>query len=168
MAIKDSTLTQEYLHSLFYYKDGNLYWKKKSTKLSRANIGSIAGSLSSSGYLQTGVKGKIFLNHRLIFLMHYGYLPQFIDHKDGNKTNNKIENLRETNKSQNRMNAKLQKNNISGIKNVNWSKKERKWVVQIGVNSKKLRFGSYFDLNVAKFVAETMRHKYCGLFAKHK
>ena len=64
------------------------------------------------------------------------------------------------------MNSKIASNNKSGIKNVNWHKKSKKWVVQLGVNNKKMNFGTYFDLEVAKFVAETMRHKYHGQFSR--
>jgi hypothetical protein len=166
MATKDSTLTQDQVKSLFDYKDGCLYWKNKTTNLSRAKIGCAAGSLSSSKYLLVGINNKTYLVHRVIFLLNNGYMPKFVDHIDGNKLNNKIENLREVSNGQNRMNSKLQVNNKSNIKNVNWHKKQQKWVVQLGVEGKKLYFGAYFDLNVAKFVAETMRHKHHKQFAR--
>lgn len=165
MANKDSTLTQDYVKSLFDYKDGNLYWKTKTTKFSPISAGKIAGALSSNGYINIGINNKLYLNHRIIFLYHHGYMPKLIDHIDRNKQNNNIENLREVTRAENRVNAKLQKNNISGCRNVNWSKKERKWVVQMAVNKKKLRFGTYYDLEVAKFIAETMQYKYYGLIA---
>jgi hypothetical protein len=166
MATQNSTLTQDQVKSLFDYKDGNLYWKNKTTNLSRVKINNIAGSPGEKGYLQIGINQKLYLAHRVIFLMHHGYMPDFVDHIDGNKENNFIENLREASRGQNRMNSKLQSNNKSTIKNVNWHKKQNKWVVQLGVEGKKLYFGAYFDLNVAKFVAETMRHKYHKQFAR--
>ena len=166
MATQNSTLTQDQVKSLFDYKDGNLYWKNKTTNLSRVKINAIAGSTGKKGYLQIGINQKLYLAHRVIFLMHHGYMPDFVDHIDGNKENNFIENLREASRGQNRMNSKLQLNNKSTIKNVNWHKKQNKWVVQLGVEGKKLYFGAYFDLNVAKFVAETMRHKYHKQFAR--
>lgn len=156
-------LTQEYLHTLFEYKDGILYWKKAKEKVT---VGNNAGCISNTGYLCVGIDRTPFLNHRVIFMMHKGYMPIMIDHIDGNKLNNKIENLRETTRGQNRMNSKLQSNNISGAKNVNWNKKHKKWYVQLSAEGKKLYFGSYFDLNVARFVAETMRHKYHKQFSR--
>ena len=156
-------LTQEYLHSLFEYKDGAIYWNKSREKVTAGNK---AGYVANTGYLLVGIDKNLFLNHRIIFMMNYGYMPTMIDHIDGNKLNNKIENLRDITRGQNRMNSKLQSNNKSGVKNVNWNKKHKKWYVQLGVEGKKLYFGSYFDLNVAKFVAETMRHKYHKQFAR--
>ena len=163
MATQNSTLTQDQVKSLFDYKDGNLYWKIST---GAAKAGKLAGSLDNNRYLKSGINKKIYLNHRIIFLMHNGYMPNFVDHIDGNKLNNCIENLREASNGQNRMNSKLQKNNKSTIKNVNWHKRQKRWAVQLGVEGKKLYFGAYFDLNVAKFVAETMRHKYHKQFAR--
>ena len=79
-------LTQDYLKSIFEYKDGNLYWKIKT--LNKIPIGSEAGHVDV--YKRIGINGKIYLCHRLIYLFHYGYLPKFVDHIDGNKLNNNI------------------------------------------------------------------------------
>jgi hypothetical protein len=155
MAIQDSTLTQEYLQSIFEYKDGKLFRKKEIT------------ALNLSGYLITQIKRKNYSVHRLIFMMHYGYLPEVVDHIDGNRLNNSIENLRAATMQQNAQNSKLRKNNKSGIKGVSWHKKTNKWRVQISVNKKVVHFGEYFDLEVAKFVAETMRYKYHKNFANN-
>jgi hypothetical protein len=150
-------LTKKYLHEIFDYRDGVLYRKN----------GKKVGSLHPEGYIRVKLNYVTYGAHRLIFLMHYGYLPKSLDHIDCNKSNNKIENLRVATHGENRMNIGLQSNSKSGIKNVNWYKKTNKWLVQLGVNGKKLHFGTYFDLEVAKFVAETMRHKYHGQFSRN-
>ena len=157
-------ITQKLLHELFEYKDGDLYWKKKIG--SRAIIGYKLGTLDKE-YIRARIQRKNYRIHRLIFLYHYGYLPEFIDHFDGNKLNNKIENLREATRSENGWNKSIQINNKSGIKNVNWHKRDKKWMVQISVNGEKKHFGAYYDIEVAKFIAETMRNKYHGNFANH-
>lgn len=157
MAVQDFTLSKEYLQSLFDYRDGELYWKISKQKIIK---GSKAGTLHHSGYVYLRINGKHYASHRLIFMMFNGYLPEFIDHIDRNKSNNKIENLRATTKQQNSFNANLSKANSSGIKGVSWHKKDKKWQVYLSVNKKLKNFGSYYDLNLAKFVAETMRYKY--------
>ena len=78
-----------------------------------------------------------------------------------------VENLREATKQNNAWNVKKPCSNLSGIKGVSWSKKDRRWVVRLSVENRNRYFGGYFDINVAKFVAETMRHKYHGQFANH-
>jgi len=157
-------LSQELLNELFEYKNGDLYWKNHKYK--KFN-GKKAGSVNGKGYLHTGIKGKLFLNHRIIYVMHHGILPKFIDHMDGNPLNNSIENLRQATHSQNHLNEKMRKDNTSGIKGVTWSKKLKKWVVMFNVNKNPKHFGHYFDIDCAKFVAESMRYKYHEEFARN-
>ena len=81
------------------------------------SIGDEAGGLNkTSGYYGTRFNGKRYRNHRIIFFLHHGYCPDVIDHIDNQKTNNKIDNLREASLSQNQHNAKIRKDNSTGIK----------------------------------------------------
>ena len=79
-------------------------------------------TVNNNGYktvfLSKDKNRKLFLLHRLVFLVHQGYLPEIIDHMDGNRTNNSIDNLREVTRSQNMMNSKMNKKNTSGYKGV--------------------------------------------------
>lgn len=158
-------LNQKLLLELFEYKDGHLYWKKNAN--SSVKTGDKAGSIRNDGYWRIGINGKAHTAHRTIFLYHHGFLPQNIDHINGIKTDNRIENLRAATNSQNQCNAKINTKNKSGIKGVCWNKKAKKWVVYLYINGKYKDFGKYFDINVAKFVADTMRHKYHGEFANN-
>jgi hypothetical protein len=157
-------ITQEYLREIFDYKDGHLYWKITTKKI---KLNQRAGTIDGRGYFATGLNLKLYKNHRLIYFMHHGYLPKFIDHIDGNKLNNKIENLREATASQNQQNIKLQKNNTSGYKNVYWHKKPKKWCVALKINKVLKYFGFYKDIELADLVAQEMRDKYFGKYARH-
>lgn len=157
-------VTQELLHELFEYRDGVLYWKAKRIGCTK---GKPAGRISSSGYLQTSVFYKRYANHRLIFLMHYGYLPKFLDHVDENKLNNSIENLRPATINENNRNVGMKKNNTSGFKGVYWNKKSQKWIVNVKVNGKTRHFGCFLDKELAALVAIEARNKYHGEFANH-
>lgn len=158
-------VTQELLHELFEYKDGVLYWKVSRTP--KIKIGDSAGTLYKTGYLYTWIKNKQYRNHRLIFLMHHGFLPKYIDHVDNNPLNNRIENLREATKSQNGYNQKLNKKNTSGIKGVCWCKTKKRWKVQIWVEGKNKHLGYYDSIEVAKQVVQEARLKYHGAYANH-
>lgn len=105
----------DYLRNNTRYEDGVLYWTTPST---RRIVGGKAGSLHPSGYLKTEFLGKKYSIHRLVFLLHKGYMPTCIDHIDGNKTNNRIENLRECTLSENQANRAIQKTNKFGVKGV--------------------------------------------------
>lgn len=160
-------LTQDYLHQIFDYKDGNLYWK--SDMRANKRNGFIAGSdCESNRYIATQINGKKYKNHRLVFLYHHGYFPKMIDHIDNNTKNNKIENLREVCFVKNQYNAKIRKDNKSGCKGVIFNKASKKWYVQLTINKQKKHFGIYSDIDYAKFVAEAMRYKYHKEFARTK
>ena len=166
MADKHITPTQECLNELFEYRDGNFYWKKRTSN--RINIGDKAGTLCDRGYIRVFVNGKGYKLHRLIFLMRYGYLPKIIDHIDGNTSNNKVENLREATQSQNLCNTKIRSDNSSGIKNVCWHKYKKQWYVQVQINGKAKSFGCYQDIELAELVAIMAREKYHKEFARVK
>ena len=153
----DQIISQDYLHILFEYKDGHLYWKE-SGKGKKQTLQ--VGGPDKDGYIQLCINHKKYKEHRLIYMMHHGYVPKIIDHIDGNPANNKIENLREATYNQNQYNRKICLKNTSGFKNVMWDKNLNKWYVQIKFNGIKKYFGAYNDIDYAVFVADAMRHKY--------
>lgn len=158
-------VTKAQVLDLFDYRDGTLYWK-----ISRTNgvkVGDQVGTIKSSGYMQTAVNGKSITVHRVVFLMHHGYLPEQVDHADGDKLNNRIENLRDATSAQNNSNRGLPANNTSGIKGVCWHKTNMKWSVSISVNKKRSYFGAYDDLELAELVAIEARNKYHGGYSRH-
>ena len=104
--------------------------------------------------------------HRLIYLFHHGVLPKIIDHIDNDRTNNKIENLREATQQQNCLNRAAHKNNMSGCKNVHWDKSMKKWCVSMAVNRKRKTVGYFEDIEFAVLVAEEARLKFHGSFAR--
>lgn len=165
MANKNSTLSLELLNELFYYENGNLYRKKSTQK--NVLVGSKVGTTNVLGYSVVSIKNKTYLIHRLIYWMTYGYLPKYIDHIDGNKLNNNINNLREATNQQNIFNQKTRKNSSSGIKNVLWDKKAKKWCVRFTINYKPKHIGMYSNLEEAIQVAKDTRAKLHGKFAKH-
>jgi hypothetical protein len=150
------------VRELFYYRDGELYWKvhKPHTKKDKP-----AGYLSKK-YKIVSINYKNYLNHRIIFLWHHGYIPKEIDHIDRNSLNNKIENLREATRSQNMFNKLANATNKTGIKNVVWSNEKKKYKVQINVNKKHIFLGYFNDIELAELTAIEARNKYHKEFAR--
>ena len=159
-------LTQDLLHELFEYRDGVLYWKVANSN--RIKTGDAAGCLFNNGYLCTRINNKKYLNHRLIFLMHYGYLPELLDHIDGNKLNNRIENLRSATNSENSRNSKIRKNNTSGIKGVTWDISSKKWKAQIRDEKKYKCIGRYKTIEEAAEAIKKTREELHGEYARHE
>jgi hypothetical protein len=152
------------LNNKFDYKEGVLYHKHS---VKRVKKGQPAGSLHHSGYLQTSLNGKIIFNHRIIYAMHYGYYPKFIDHIDGNPLNNRIENLRPATMSENGCNKRMLNSNTSGYRGVTKCSKTGKWRVEVWKNNKTNYFGLYRDIELADLVACMAREKLHGNFTRN-
>ena len=159
----DITLTQEYLLKIFDYKDGKLYRKITASN----KLPGIVGTKEKKGYLCVQIKGTRYKVHRLVWFMHKNYWPIQIDHINGIKDDNRIENLREATTSQNNQNAKLRKDNISGVKGVSWNKIKKRWHAKIDVNKKRIQIGYFDDLEKAKLAIIKARNKYHKDFANH-
>jgi len=120
----------------------------------------------TTGYLRIMVNRKHYLAHRLAWLYVYGYMPTIIDHIDGNKTNNKLSNLREVSSLENQRNLTLAKNNTSGVTGVSFSKSRNKWEAKIQVNGKTIHLGRFIELEDAIIARKQGELKY-GFHKNH-
>lgn len=160
-------ITQARVQELFNYDPETGLLIRKNSCGNQSKKGSIAGGIYGNGYRYISINKKRFKNHRLVFLLHNGYLPPIVDHIDNNPLNDRIENLRECTSQQNGFNAKTGKNNTSGIKGVTWSKDRRLWVAQIMVDRKTIQLGRFWDKEVAGQVVRIKRIELHGEFANN-
>ena len=101
-------------------------------------------SLTSNGYLHGRILGIGFLAHRVAWAIHNGEWPAGeIDHKNGNRSDNAICNLRDVSATENRKNSRLRSDNTSGACGVYWDKDLQKWRAAIGVSGKAVHIGVY-------------------------
>jgi len=157
-------ITQQYLKEIFLYQDGDLFWKVDRRKV---KVGQKAGRRKSNGYCEIRLDGKLQGTHRLIFLLFHGFLPQIIDHIDGNPSNNRIENLREASHAQNMRNSIRPKNNTSGFKGVYFDKRINKWVSQCVKDKQKFYLGAFENIHDAADVVIKFRELNHKEFARH-
>jgi hypothetical protein len=158
-------LNKDRLHQLFDYKDGNFYWKLDK---GRAKKGDKANRNTDGRYEQIKFDQELHWFHRAVFVYHNGYLPQTIDHVNGNKLDNRIENLRPASYSENNANIGLRKNNVTGYKNVCWNRAKQKWRVSVENKSMRIKFQKDIaDLELAILCASEARDKFHGKFANH-
>ena len=107
--------------------------------------GDTAGAIGTQGYRKIGLRRRYIAANRLAFFMVYGRLPVgVIDHINGDKQDDRIENLRECTVLQNAQNSKVPRNNTSGFPGVSWYRRNACWMAQIGVNFVTHHLG-YFD-----------------------
>ena len=100
--------------------------------------------------------------------MHHGYLPKYVDHIDGNRLNNRIENLRPATAIENAYNCKMSKNNTSGVKGVSWNKGTKKWEANINIAGVRFNLGHFETLEKAKEAIDVCRTEAHGKFARHE
>ena len=155
-------ISQEEAARLFEYRDGSLY--RKVTTNYNAKAGDLVGVVQKRGYLRVRACSKQYLVHRLIFLIHHGYMPETLDHIDGDPTNNRIENLRDATQQQNCYNRRVRKDNKTGATNIYWKKQIQKWCVNLSINGKTKHFGYFKDFELAELIATEARVKYRSEF----
>lgn len=132
---------------VLFYDGSELVWKVRRGK---AKAGSVAGCIRrSDGYRQVGIDGVRLLAHRVVWALVHGEWPErIIDHINGDKTDNRVENLRLADDSQNSANSRVSKNNRLGVKGVYMSS-SGKFVAQKGVKGERSYLGSFDTIEEA-------------------
>jgi len=159
-------ITQQEVKSLFNYNPHTGILTNKIKRGSNGFKGAHVGS-NCKEYLVTTINRKRYKVHRVIYLFIYGYIPQIVDHKDGNKQNNKIENLRPATPSENQRNKGISRNNTSGVKGVTWYKNCKLWRAQIRVNGKRIHLGYFKSIDRASVIMEEARKVHHKEFANN-
>lgn len=162
MAIK-SLPPPEVLRQLLRYEPetGDLFWlprypmlfdkpPRRSREHACAQWNSrYAGTKALDSVNRKGYKsGRLFhiscLSHRVIWALTLGEWPSLpIDHINGVKTDNRLENLRLATPSQNCQNRGSRKNTSSAFCGVSWAKDRRKWLAKITSPTHAYRLGLF-------------------------
>lgn len=139
-------ITKELLLEKFDYdKATGLLFRKKTEHGRKA--GDVAGYVKKSdGYRYVKINNKAIGAHRLIWFIEKGYWSTMdIDHINTNRSDNRIENLREATRSQNLHNCSVGKLNTHGCKGIRYQVKgKRKWCARIMHNYKSFYLGVFY------------------------
>ena len=136
-------------------------------RMAKANqpAGAVAGSVNAKGHLNVQVDGRLYAAHRLVFLMHHGWLPREIDHENRIKTDNRIGNLRPATSSQNKGNTQLLRTNSSGYRGVSRNSHSGKWHAQIKIHGKQTYLGRADTPEQAAVIYNQAAREHFGEFA---
>jgi len=139
-------ITQSRLKELLIYHKttGHFYWKVDRRGGAKAK--DLAGRITAAGYVEIRVDLKFYRAHRLAWIYLHGELEQSmqIDHVNGNRSDNRISNLRLATPKQNKENFPLRRAQTrSGLLGVCWNKRISRWKARICNNGKRINLGHF-------------------------
>ena len=151
---------------LEYNPDTGVFtWRVSNSN--RVKIGDIAGCLhKNSGYTLIRVGDKLLRAHRIAFFIVNNETPNVIDHINGDRSDNRISNLRSCTSQQNGFNSSKQINNTSGYRGV--SKAGNKWRARIYIKNKETSLGHFDCPKEASRVYEEKARELHGEFYNDK
>jgi HNH endonuclease len=166
MAANDLIASHLQEHFLYEAETGMLKCIKRLPK-SRHQIGEYVGYKDKEGYIRINFFGKCFYMHRLAYLCHYGNLPTNpIDHINGDKTDNRIENLRVSDANSNIQNQRKAHKSNKSCGTIGVSKVKDKYQARIYFAGKLHHIGVFESLEEASnaYIHEKrIHHKGCTL-----
>ena len=135
-------VTQERLKELFSYcPDTGLFLRIKGVR--KAAAGVIAGTKDLNGYITISVDCRRYYAHRLAWLYTHGVFPVQIDHKDRDRSNNALSNLRAADNSQNGANKSKPPESRQRYKGVRMMKGSSRWSARIKHGGKEIHIGTF-------------------------
>ncbi len=176
--IKDDlpqSVIRQYLD--FQPETGLLVWRERPHHMFETNrrcsawnaryVGKPAGSINSGGYFDIRLFDLLHRAHRLAWIHAVGPIGQLqIDHINGVKTDNRIENLRVVTQLENGKNQRLGVNSTTGICGVCWDKQHKKWRAQIVVQGQRILLGVFTDIEEAASVRREAEKRF-GFHPNH-
>lgn len=179
MKPKQDMPSLELLRTLIAYdcETGNLTWigPEYGSGNVRRLCGKKQGTPHHSGYLYVRLGERYFgkrsiLAHRMAWALHYGEWPRDdIDHVNGDKSDNRIANLRAATRRQNKYNSKRRRDNTTGFKGVGRASKANRskpFCAQIMVKGKRYNLGFYATAEEAHEAYGLAARKLHGEFAR--
>ncbi|NOQ73258.1 MAG: hypothetical protein GQ574_14720 [Crocinitomix sp.] len=135
------------------FETGALIWRERPLNPSwNSRLAGVQAlnSLDKDGYMVGEVLGHGVKSHRVVYAMYHGHWPNHtIDHINGDRTDNRVPNLRDVTQKENTRNATLAAGSLSGMTGVTWNKSSNKWVARAMVDGGQFYLGAFKNLDEA-------------------
>lgn len=169
----------EYLRECFAYNpvSGKVTWQHRPERhFGSAGIAAQRNALAgravchigAAGYIRVKLDRTTYLLHRIIWAIHSGKFDEEleIDHINGNRLDNRFDNLRLATHTENNRNRSVNSNNKLGIRGVYWHATAQKYYAYVGFNGRREHLGSFDSVATAEQVVKAARASRHGAFAK--
>jgi len=124
-------------------------------------------TLHASGYLMGDIFNRKYLAHRVVWALVMGVWPTAdVDHKNGVRSDNRWDNLREATRTENNRNTSSRAGSTSQYLGVSWDKDCGRWRAIISVNGTNKHIGSFPREDAAALAYDAAARKHHGKFAK--
>ena len=177
-------ITPELCRQLLDYdpETGKLFWKARSSSDFKASKYASAEQLAalwnrknayglaftatkSTGYRHGNIQGVTITAHRVAFAIYYGRWPSHVDHINGDRTDNRIENLREVTASENHKNRRKNRGENARV-GVSYSPQRGRWQAQICSQQKRMHLG-WFDTEAEALAAREKAERQLEFHPNH-
>ena len=142
------------------------FGRVKNTKTGKI----LKGSVDSYGYLIIDLyENAIRKTHKIHRIVANAFIDNpddklCVDHKDNDRANNHISNLRFATSKENSRNSKLSNNNTSNVKGVYWHKRVKKWCAQITIDGIQIHIGYFDNLDDARTARVNRANEAFGMY----
>jgi hypothetical protein len=151
-------------HFIYDADTGNVRWKRRYNNSIRKDLGI---SVNSKGYRSVYYAGRNYKAHRIAWLLYVGTWPVGqIDHINGDRSDNRIANLRDVTSAENQKNTKIDKRNTSGVSGVRWREDRKCWEASIRQGGSLVFLGRFDDFDTAVTVRRNAEQLY-GFHPNH-
>jgi hypothetical protein len=134
MRLKETKLADYLVHI-----DGQLFWS------AGCNKGKEAGSLRPDGYRIINKFRVQYYAHRIIWCLHRGDIPDgmHVDHINGNRSDNRIENLRMVQIAENNKNVSVRGSSRTGVHGIQLNDKHGNFTARIRIHRSLITLGTF-------------------------
>lgn len=163
--MKDAKFTRQQLHDLFIYKDGNLWWRDVTGR--KASKQGKAAWKNKTGYNYINIGSAKYKQARLIWIMFCGHTEKMIDHINGVRDDDRLENLREADAKDNMWNKSRGRNSATGYRGVTHCKWTGRFVAEVRASGKRVFFKRFDTAEEANEACINARKQFHKEFARH-
>lgn len=167
---KETKRALDWFRSNLYMVDNVLYWGESvgtTRKRSSYYLNKPAGTVSPRGYIQVRMGREKFMAHRIIWAFHYGKWPDSgIDHINGDRLDNRIENMRDGTQFENCKNAAKYPRKESWIATGVTKRGNNTWYAGAQVDKVKIHLGT-FRCHTSAMIARKLFDQKNGFSERH-